>query len=85
MLLGSTVKSVLYYSVSDADFMKELHRHATAIANNGGGIIYLSNAEYDQAKRIAKTADVFKWKWFKLYYSGILIQKEEVINGMQGL
>lgn len=75
----------MYYSVSDADFMKELHRHASAIASNGGGVIYLNDDEYNQAKRIAKTADVFKWRWFKLYYAGILIQKEGNVNGLQGL
>lgn len=79
------MKSVLYYSVSDADFMKNLQRHAKAIATNGGGVIYLSDDEYNQAKRIAKTADVFKWKWFKLYYAGILIQREGSINDLQGL
>lgn len=56
--------------------MKELHRHAKAIVSNGGGIIWLNKDEYEQAKRIAKTADVFKWKWFKLYYAGVQIKKE---------
>lgn len=68
---------MLYYSTSDADFMKELMRHAKAITTNGGGIIYLNEEEYNQAKRIAKTADVFKWKWFRLYYAGVRICKEK--------
>ena len=57
--------------------MKELQRHAAAIVRNGGGIIYLSDDEYEQAKRIAKTADVFKWRWFKLYYAGVQIKRED--------
>lgn len=67
----------MYYTTSDADFMKELMRHAKAIVANGGGIIYLSDEEYKQAKRIARTADVFKWKWFRLYYAGVRICKEK--------
>jgi hypothetical protein len=77
------MKSMCYYSVSDADFMKELKRHATAVASNGGGIIYLSDDEYEQAKRIAKTADVFKWKWFKLYYAGVRLCKERKFDELQ--
>ncbi len=69
----------MFYSTTDADFMKELQRHAKAVANNGGGIIWLSFNEYEQAKRIAKTADVFKWKWFRLYYAGIQIRKESLV------
>lgn len=71
------MKPVMYYTTSDAEFMKELKRHATAIISNGGGIIYLSEDEYEQAKRIAKTANVFKWKWFRLYYSGVRLCKEK--------
>jgi len=67
----------MYYSISDAEFMKELQRHAKSIASNGGGFITLSRDEYAQAKRIAKTADVFKWKWFKLYYAGILLKEQK--------
>lgn len=71
------MKSTLYYSTSDADFMKSLMQHAKSITSNGGGFITLSNDEYEQAKRIAKTANVFKWKWFKLYYAGVELRKEK--------
>ena len=67
----------MYYSTSDAEFMKELQRHAKAIVSNGGGFITLSKDEYAQAKRIAKTADVFRRKWFKLYYAGVLLKEQK--------
>lgn len=69
----------MFYSTTDADFMKELQRHAKSVSSNGGGIIWLNHNEYEQAKRIAKTADVFKWKWFRLYYAGIQIRKETLL------
>ena len=69
----------MFYSTTDADFMKELQRHAKAVAINGGGIIWLNHNEYEQAKRIAKTADVFKWKWFRLYYAGVQIRRETLL------
>lgn len=69
----------MYYSTTDAEFMKELQRHAKAIVSNGGGIIWLNHNEYEQAKRIAKTADVFKWKWFRLYYAGVQIRRETLL------
>jgi hypothetical protein len=77
------VKTVYYYETNDHEFMKKLEIAARAIQGHGGGTIFLSDKEYDQAKRIAKTANVFQRKWFKLYYRGILLQKEKVIDGLQ--
>lgn len=71
------MKSTLYYSTSDADFMRSLSQHASSINSKGGGYITLNEEEYEQARRIAKTADVFKWRWFKLYYAGIQLRKEK--------
>lgn len=79
------MKTAYYYQTSDHEFMKQLEIAARAIQSHGGGTIFLSNAEYNQAKRISKTANVFQRKWFKLYYKGILLQKEEVIDGLQQL
>lgn len=79
------MKTVYYYATTDHEFMKKLEIAARAILSHGGGTIYLSTDEYNQAKRIAKTANVFQRKWFKLYYRGILLQKEKVIDAMQQL
>lgn len=79
------MKPVYYYNVSDHEFMNKMHQIAKAINSHGGGAIYLNDHEYAQAKRIAKTANVFKKKWFfKLYFLGIPVYKESGIDNIQG-
>jgi hypothetical protein len=79
------MKPVYYYTTSDHEFMKKLEIAARAIQSHGGGAIFLSDNEYEQAKRISKTANVFQRKWFKLYYKGVLLKKEKGIDELQGL